>query len=49
MQKLIAAAADAGNKDVLQLLLSQPVFEKDKDELEEAVNHALKVAAGQQK
>lgn len=47
VQKLIAAAADSGNKDILQLLLSQPVFQKDKEELEEAVDHALKVAAGE--
>lgn len=45
-QGLVMAAAENGNPDVWQLLLSQKVFTSDKDELEEAVSNGLKVAAG---
>ena len=45
LQDLIKVAAETGGPKVLDMLLSQKLFEKDKDELDEAVDNALKVAA----
>jgi hypothetical protein len=38
MQDLIKAAAEQGSAEVMGILLSQPLFKKDEDELDEAVD-----------
>lgn len=42
---MIKIAAEQGSPDVLSLLLDQPLFKSDPDELDEAVDVALKAAA----
>ena len=44
-EELVKLAARVGNADSLRLLLTQPTIADDADELEEAVENALKVAA----
>lgn len=44
-QDLIKLAAEQGGSAVTDILLSQPLFKKDKDELDEAVDTAIKAAA----
>ena len=43
-QDIIKAAAEKGDAEVMSLLLEQKVFAEDSDELDEAVDNALKVA-----
>lgn len=38
LQDLIKAAAEQGSAEVMGILLSQPLFKKDEDELDEAVD-----------
>lgn len=45
LQDLIKAAAEQGSPEVMDMLLSQSLFQKDKEELEEAVDTALKASA----
>lgn len=44
-QDLIKACAEQGSPVVMELLLSQKLFSTDKDELDEAVDTALKASA----
>lgn len=45
LQDLIKAAAEEGTPKIMEILLSQKLFKEDKDELDEAVDTALKAAA----
>lgn len=38
VQDLIKSAAEQGSPEVMRILLAQPLFKKDKDELDEAVD-----------
>lgn len=38
LQDLIKSAAEQGSPEVIGILLDQPLFKKDKDELDEAVD-----------
>jgi hypothetical protein len=38
LQDLINSAAEQGSPEVIGILLDQPLFKKDKDELDEAVD-----------
>jgi len=44
-QELVKLAAKVGNADTMRHLFAQPTIQDDKDELEESVDNALKVAA----